>query len=56
MDAARSTYWQSYGGSPGLTYLLTTFRDELNRRGLDEYWSRLMIDNPTALYSFAKSL
>lgn len=56
MDAARNTYWQSYGGSPGLTYLLTTFRDELNRRGLSDYWNRLMIDNPTALYSFAKFL
>lgn len=54
MDAARNTYWQSYGGKPGLTYLLTTFRDELNRRGLGDYWQRLMIDNPAALYSFSK--
>jgi len=52
MDAARNTYWQSYGGSPGLTYLLTTFRDELNKHGLSDYWDRLMIHNPTALYSF----
>ncbi|QHW00345.1 phosphotriesterase family protein [Spirosoma endbachense] len=52
MDAARHTYWQSYGGSPGLTYLLTTFRDELAQRGLGDYWNRLMIDNPAALYSF----
>lgn len=52
MDAARSTYWQSYGGSPGLTYLLTTFHDELNQRGLGAYWNRLMINNPAALYSF----
>ncbi|WP_080058429.1 phosphotriesterase family protein [Spirosoma aerolatum] len=56
MDAARNTYWRSYGGSPGLTYLLTTFHDELDRRGLSEYWNRLMIDNPTALYSFSKVL
>lgn len=54
MDAARNTYWQSYGGKPGLTYLLTTFRDELNRRGLGGYWQCLMIDNPAALYSFSK--
>ena len=53
MDAARHSYWQSYGGSPGLTYLLTTFRDEINRRGLGNYWNRLMIDNPAALYSFS---
>ena len=56
MDAARNTYWRSYGGSPGLTYLLTTFRDELDQRGLSEYWNRLMIDNPMALYSFNKAL
>ncbi|WP_338869095.1 aryldialkylphosphatase [Spirosoma sp. SC4-14] len=56
MDAARNTYWRSYGGSPGLTYLLTTFRDELDRRGLSAYWNRLMIENPTALYSFVNSL
>ncbi len=54
MDAARSTYWQSYGGSPGLTYLLTTFRDELDRRGLADYWNRLMIENPANLYAFNK--
>lgn len=53
MDAARNTYWHSYGGSPGLTYLLTTFRDELAQRGLDDYWKRLMIDNPATLYSFS---
>lgn len=52
MDAARNTYWKSYGGSPGLTYLLTIFREELNQRGLGEYWQQLMIRNPTALYSF----
>lgn len=52
MDAARNTYWQSYGGAPGLTYLLTTFRDELTRRGLGGYWLRLMVENPAKLYSF----
>ncbi|AUD00824.1 phosphotriesterase family protein [Spirosoma pollinicola] len=54
MDAARNTYWQSYGGKPGLTYLMTTFLDELNKRGLGDYWNRLMIDNPAALYSFSQ--
>lgn len=52
MDAARNTYWQSYGGSPGLTYLLTTFRNELAQRGLGDYWNRLMVENPATLYSF----
>ena len=52
MDAARHTYWKSYGGSPGLTYLLTTFRDELNQRGLGDYWQKLMVHNPATLFSF----
>lgn len=52
MDAARHTYWKSYGGAPGLTYLLTTFREELDRRDLGEYWSRMMVRTPAALYSF----
>ena len=54
MDAARTTYWQSYGGSPGLLFLLTTFREELDGRGLGDYWTRLMIENPAALYSFGE--
>ena len=54
MDAARSTYWQSYGGSPGLSFLMTTFRDALTKRGLAIYWHRLMVENPASLYSFRK--
>ncbi|MBD2702027.1 aryldialkylphosphatase [Spirosoma sp. BT702] len=54
MDAARNTYWQSYGGKPGLVFLLTHFREELERRGLSGYWRKLMVDNPTALYTFKK--
>ncbi len=52
MDAARNNYWQPYGGSAGLTYLLTTFRDELTRRGLADSTNRLMIENQATLYSF----
>jgi phosphotriesterase-related protein len=52
MDAARNTYWQSYGGKPGLVFLLTDFRTALEQRGLADYWQKLMIDNPTALYTF----
>ncbi len=54
MDAARHTYWKSYGGGPGLVYLLTTFRDELEKRGLASYWNNLMVENPAALYTFSK--
>lgn len=53
MDAARTTYWQSYGGKPGLIFLLTEFLDALNQRGLGAYQQQLMIDTPAALYQFA---
>lgn len=53
MDAARNSYWHSYGGKPGLTYLVTTFRHELERRGLGPYWHKLMIENPALLYTFS---
>ncbi|WP_128545812.1 phosphotriesterase family protein [Larkinella soli] len=54
MDAARSNYWQSYGGKPGLTWLLTTFLDDLKSRHLDSYIKNLFIDNPKHLYTFTQ--
>ena len=50
MDAARNTYWQSYGGKPGLTWLLTTFCDDLRRLDLAAYFQNLFIDTPKRLY------
>lgn len=54
MDAARNTYWKSYGGTPGLTYLLTNFITELNKRDLSSFFDRLFIVNPASLYTFIK--
>ncbi len=53
MDAARSTYWTSYGGKPGLSYLLTTFVEELTVRGLKSFFNKLFIDNPKRIFSFS---
>jgi len=54
MDAARKTYWRSYGGGPGLTYLLTDFSEELRQRGLTQaQWDRIFIHNPASAYQFA---
>ncbi|MGN6495570.1 MAG: phosphotriesterase family protein [Agriterribacter sp.] len=53
MDAARNSYWRSYGGKPGLDYLLTTFVNELQQRGLDTYFSNIFISNPARIFSFA---
>ena len=54
MDAARKGYLTSYGGSPGLTYLLGAFSDELDARGLDAaIRRRLLVDNPARVFAFA---
>lgn len=52
MDMARNTYWKSYGGKPGLRFLLTEFKDELSRRGLSSYFNTMFIKNPQQLFSF----
>ncbi len=52
MDMAKNTYWNSYGGKPGLTYLLTEFRQELEARGLGSYFESMFFTNPQKLYAF----
>jgi hypothetical protein len=38
MDAARRSYWKSYGGAPGLSFLLTDFRRQMHRsRSLQQF-------------------
>jgi len=54
MDAARHTYWKSYGGQPGLTYLLTDFVTELHKRGLADYQKKIFIENTKQLFTFIK--
>lgn len=53
MDAAKNSYWRSYGGKPGLDYLLTTFRDELSRMELGHYYDNIFSDNPRSLFAFS---
>ena len=53
MDAAKTTYWQSYGGKPGLKFLLTTFKDDLQQMGLGQYYENIFVKNPAQLYSFS---
>lgn len=55
MDAARPSYWRSYGGSPGLSFLLNEFSQAMTARGIDkEAWKRIFIANPASTYSFRK--
>ena len=55
MDMARNTYWQSYGGSPGLNYLLTSFQQQMKKRGLSAYLEKIFFANPQQLFSFNKN-
>jgi 5-phospho-D-xylono-1,4-lactonase len=54
MDMARNTYWKSYGGKPGLSFLLTTFKDDFEKMGLMKYYEPIFLSNPQQLYSFNK--
>ena len=53
MDAAKHSYWRSYGGQPGLDFLLTTFKDDLEKMGRTEYYEQVFYQNPQQLYSFS---
>jgi len=53
MDAAKHSYWKSYGGQPGLTYLLTTFHEKMKEMGLAAYLDNIFFKNPANLYQFA---
>lgn len=52
MDMAKNTYWKSYGGAPGLNYLLETLPEFLKAKGLEDYYQKVFFDNPKKLYSF----
>ncbi|CAN5423298.1 phosphotriesterase [soil metagenome] len=54
MDAAKTSYWKSYGGAPGLTFLLITFKNDLQEMGLASYFDKIFIKNPAELYAFQK--
>jgi phosphotriesterase-related protein len=54
MDAARRSYWKHHGGSPGMTFLLTSFTDRMKSAGLtDADLHRIFVANPAGAYSFA---
>ncbi len=54
MDAARRGYWRSYGGRPGLTFLLGDFAASLRAAGLDDSClHRVFVSTPATTYAFA---
>lgn len=53
MDAARRSYWRSYGGAPGMAYLLNDFVPQLREAGLTESEvHRIFVSNPARAYCF----
>jgi phosphotriesterase-related protein len=55
LDAARQGYWSTYGGSPGMTYLLGAFADAMDDRGIGaDDRRRIFVANPARAYSFAQ--
>jgi 5-phospho-D-xylono-1,4-lactonase len=55
MDAARQGYYRSYGGSPGLSFLLGPFRDRLAARGVPaEVRESMFVGAPSRAFAFAE--
>jgi phosphotriesterase-related protein len=53
-DGARGAYWRSYGGAPGLDYLLRGFGELTRELGVTEdLWSKTWIQTPARAFSFA---
>jgi phosphotriesterase-related protein len=53
MDAARRKYWRSYGGGPGLRFLLRDFVPDLRSGGLRQIdIDAIFIRNPQRCYGF----
>lgn len=54
-DGARASYWRSYGGGPGLDYLLREFSDRAKRMGVtDAELKAVFVDNPARAYAFRR--
>lgn len=54
LDAARQGYYVSYGGGPGLPFLLLEFSTAMDERGLDgAARSMIFVDNPAQAFTFA---
>ncbi len=54
-DGARASYWRSYGGGPGLDYLLRDFSDRARRLGVtDAELDAVFRANPARAYAFRR--
>jgi predicted metal-dependent phosphotriesterase family hydrolase len=56
MDAARQGYWTSYGGWPGMTWLLSSFSSQMHERGLgDAELHQVFVTGPARAYAFGSA-
>ena len=54
-DGARASYWRSYGGKPGLDYLLREFSDRARNLGVSDAELRAaFVENPARAYAFRR--
>jgi phosphotriesterase-related protein len=54
-DGARASYWRSYGGKPGLDYLLREFSDRARKLGVtDAELMAVFVENPARAYAFRR--
>jgi 5-phospho-D-xylono-1,4-lactonase len=57
MDAARRSYWKQYGGSPGMTFLMTTWVGRMRAADVsDDQLRRIFVSTPARAFSFAGAL
>ena len=55
MDAARQGYWTTYGGTPGWTFLLGQFAEQMLLRGISADAQRaIFVANPARAFAFAE--
>ncbi len=52
MDMAKNAYWKSYGGNPGLNFLIDTIPAFLKEHDLEKFYDNIFFKNPKKLYSF----
>ena len=55
LDAARQGYWTTYGGTPGWTFLLGEFAEQMHLRGIGADAQRaIFVTNPARAFAFAE--
>lgn len=54
MDMARNAYWRSYGGHPGLTWLIETIPVMLQTWDMEDFLEYIFFRNPAQAFSFWK--